>query len=437
MDTIGDSWNELNRECVSFVAWRLSDRNNYSVTGYGSAINWKQEALNNHIPVDNTPAVGAVAWFSYGHVAYVDAVNGSNVDLEEYNYDYAGDWHQRLNFAASSVTNFIHFNDTPQFSNTVLQVKKITDSDGTNEVIWAKATDVFDSLWKGSSIVSVNRLISISQSDIKSIDVNLYSNGEHDVFVATAHNIWEIWWYQGQGPNVSNILPNIGNISKIIKAVGPDGTQQLYVLKDTGAYEYWWNSTSGGIQHDTVMTLANPVDEYKEIEADGTQALFVADQNYPYEQRWGSGINGFQQTTFSSVSGITSISFSQDADAKHRYYIGSSSGAVWEASWYTGGGVGYWYMTGGPAVLSLQKWESDSTQVIYEATTGGVFEYSWPITSNTLSGRTIVGGLSSVHSFIRTTDPGNYQSVYTATGTNILESWWPQGSNTITTGQIE
>jgi hypothetical protein len=185
------------------------------------------------------------------------------------------------------------------------------------------------------------------------------------------------------------------------------------------------------------MTIANPIDEYKEIEPDGTQALFIADQNYPYEQRWGGSLNGFQQTTFSNIANITSISFSADSDGKHRLYIGSSSGAIWEASWYTGGGIGYWYMTGGGPVVQLQKWSSGSTQVLYEATSGGVFEYSWPITSNTLSGRTIVGSLSSVHAFIRSTDPNNIQSVYTATGTNILESWWPQGSDTITTGTIE
>jgi len=185
------------------------------------------------------------------------------------------------------------------------------------------------------------------------------------------------------------------------------------------------------------MPLANPVAMYKTLEPDGTQVLFVVDQNYPYMLRWGGGLNGIQQTTFSIFTGITAISFSEDSDGRHRLYIGASSGAVWEASWYTGSAVGYWYMTGGAPVVALQKWEDDSEQVLYEATAGGVFEYYWPTGSNALSGDTIVGSLSSVHAFVRSTDPGGVQSVYTATGTNILESWWIPGGNGVHTGKIE
>ncbi len=446
------------RNCTSYVAWKISTLANTS--GWGDAATWPSHAPSGSVkdPASYTPVYGDVAqWGSevgggHGHVAYVTAVDPTThiATLAEYNSGLPRDAQNNLQWgmfyngrttasnSAGTPDHYIHLGTVTQQDNTVLEVKKLTQSDGTNEVIWAKNTDVNESWWNSSSNgIQVGNILHISQGDIKSFDIALYADGEHDLFTATAHNVWENWWYPGQSLHTTEILANIGNIRKIIKSMGPDGvTHQLYVLTDTGVYEYWWNSSSNGIQHGTIMTLANPVDEYKEIEADGTQALFVADQNYPYELHWGSGINGIQQTTFAGVSGITSLSYSRSSDGKHRLYIGASSGAIWEASWYSGS-IGYWYMTGGSPVVQLQKWEDDSEQVLYEATSGGVFEYYWPTTSNTLSSDTIKGSLSSVHSFVRSTDPGGVQSVYMATGTNILESWWIPGGNGITTGTIE
>lgn len=81
-----DTWSESVRNCTSFVAWRLYQWNGYNMTWCADASQWlsKSPGLYNH-----TPAVGAVAWFSYGHVAWVEAVNGSGsgqtVTIEEYN----------------------------------------------------------------------------------------------------------------------------------------------------------------------------------------------------------------------------------------------------------------------------------------------------------------------------------------------------------------
>ncbi len=65
--------------------------------------------------VNETPAVGSVAWSNagtYGHVAYVVAVNGSNVTIEEYNHHYTGHYNKR-EVSAASFTGYIHFADTP------------------------------------------------------------------------------------------------------------------------------------------------------------------------------------------------------------------------------------------------------------------------------------------------------------------------------------
>lgn len=119
-DTLIDPWGEDNRECVSFAAWRLFSRNGVTLPWYGGfAYQWGYHA--GYIP-DSTPAVGAIAWWSasatlkYGHVAWVEAVNGSTITVEEYNYPSAsnnyqyGMWGERT-ISASSPSGYIHFKD--------------------------------------------------------------------------------------------------------------------------------------------------------------------------------------------------------------------------------------------------------------------------------------------------------------------------------------
>ncbi len=113
-DSLFDDWGYYNRECVSFVAWRLSSQNGMdssAIKGLGNASTWKSRAISRGYEVNNIPAVGSVAWFSYGHVAWVESINGDGtVHIEEYNYDYAGHYNER-DVAASKVGAFIHFAD--------------------------------------------------------------------------------------------------------------------------------------------------------------------------------------------------------------------------------------------------------------------------------------------------------------------------------------
>ena len=84
------------RQCVDFVAWRLNrDQgitsapwkwvwSNLTPNG-GNASQWEKAWIAHGWPTSATPIVGSVAWFVGNHVAYVRAVNGANVSIEEYN----------------------------------------------------------------------------------------------------------------------------------------------------------------------------------------------------------------------------------------------------------------------------------------------------------------------------------------------------------------
>jgi surface antigen len=137
-DATIDPWGFYNRECVSFVAWRLNNDNHVdffntmagpngtgsSSNKWGSAFNWGDHADEIGYPKNDSPAVGAVAWWSFGHVAYVAAVNpDGSITIEEYNYGIRGAYHSPLRIIPRNSgdwpTKFIH-------------IKDIIDSPGTD-----------------------------------------------------------------------------------------------------------------------------------------------------------------------------------------------------------------------------------------------------------------------------------------------------------------
>lgn len=93
------------RECVDFVAWRLNRdagvygapwKWDWSNLASGSAWTWADSWRSKGWPTSSEPVVGAVAWFPYNHVAYVQAVNGDGtVTIEEYNWNSDHSYHRR------------------------------------------------------------------------------------------------------------------------------------------------------------------------------------------------------------------------------------------------------------------------------------------------------------------------------------------------------
>ena len=129
-----DPWTLYKRECVSFVSWRMNvqmgwkEGDEYPFTPaklgldlFGNAAQWKN-TVGSKFTMDNTPKVGAVAWFDAnihtpstitgdaGHVAVVSGVNSDGtVDIEEYNFT---PWaYGTRTIPVADVTKFIHVAD--------------------------------------------------------------------------------------------------------------------------------------------------------------------------------------------------------------------------------------------------------------------------------------------------------------------------------------
>jgi surface antigen len=110
LDAVVDPWGFYNRECTSFVAWRVNDNNGVlffnsmpgprhngsSTNRWGNASNWKQHATDIGYTYNQTPAARSIAWWP-GHVAYVDSVSMSGstvtgITIEQYNWGVAGSY---------------------------------------------------------------------------------------------------------------------------------------------------------------------------------------------------------------------------------------------------------------------------------------------------------------------------------------------------------
>ena len=126
-----DKWRMYSRQCTSFAAFRLSSVNGFELPGaYGNAGEWGYRARREGYRVDNTPAIGSIAWSTaggYGHVAWVSNVMGDNIEIEEYNYDYKGNYNKRI-VKASKMTGFIHFKDLSSNSKEVSSSSKDSTS---------------------------------------------------------------------------------------------------------------------------------------------------------------------------------------------------------------------------------------------------------------------------------------------------------------------
>lgn len=92
-----DAWRFYKCECTSYAADKLNERgipfnNSYKGVHWGNASNWKTAAQSAGVIVTTTPRAGDIAWWSSGHVAYVDSVNADgSANVSEYNwvrYDY-------------------------------------------------------------------------------------------------------------------------------------------------------------------------------------------------------------------------------------------------------------------------------------------------------------------------------------------------------------
>jgi surface antigen len=112
-----DKWQFWICECTSYAADKLNERgvsfsDHYKGVLWKSGGNWINAATLAGVPYNKTPRRGDIAWFAYGHVANVEAVDSyGDVTISEYNWGHPHDYHPRTISRGSKPypTYFIHF----------------------------------------------------------------------------------------------------------------------------------------------------------------------------------------------------------------------------------------------------------------------------------------------------------------------------------------
>lgn len=123
-DSMGDDWGMYNRECTSYVAWKVSSVGKY-VPYWGNvpadATKWPGLASNANIPnsrglPSEWRAGIAVVWQSgegmgsMGHVAYVEAINGDgSIEVSQYNVIHGTFNRMHVSQSEASYLTYIYF----------------------------------------------------------------------------------------------------------------------------------------------------------------------------------------------------------------------------------------------------------------------------------------------------------------------------------------
>jgi len=105
------------RQCASYVAWKIAKETGI-YPSWGNAVNFTQNAKGAPFNgVEGAPQPGSIAVMdpgtagaSEGHVAWVEAVNGSSVLVSQYNYNYGAGYgmYSEMWLSSNAFDHYVH-----------------------------------------------------------------------------------------------------------------------------------------------------------------------------------------------------------------------------------------------------------------------------------------------------------------------------------------
>jgi len=345
-------------------------------------------------------------------------------------------WSAVSSFGGHQVRNDA-YGFTPQSpASNVKKVIKTTDTDGTHLVYTATPYDVYESWWRnGGDGVHTTSIIRISQGNIVDADKVIQADGKHSLYTAVTDGIWETWWRPGEGLHHNKII-NLSNVKKVVvdnTVENGQVTYRLYVLANDGPYEYWWRDGQS-IQGGRLVNINNPVAMLKTRTPSGQDQVFTATPGAVFETTWGGGSSlSTRQVIGISQLNIVDIAKQNLSDGTQLLYTATSVG-VWESKWVSGGTTTHSnIVTNQTNVKRVEKrMDSAGNHQLYVATSDRVQEYWWRTGA---SGSSTLINASSINDFERSTD-GSVQTLYTSAGPNVYETYWGTGDGLVHTNEI-
>jgi surface antigen len=330
-DCVPDIWGFFQRECTSFVAWRLNDagirfHNNYDGVGEGrdfsDASNWLSAAQRFGIPYDNSPSVGSVAWWSSNHVAWVSAVdNQGYITIEEYNKNFDGNWSTRT-IPASSVQKYIHFQDLPTtnpypgygpklasmaFQDGRLAVFYV----GADNAIYYQQQDAPGGAWPGQE----HRI----PAHVKAVAVTASYDSRIELFAIGQDNAVYHWWQQTPGEDIW-LGPNryAANVYSLAAARSTANLVELYAVGhgDADVYRLTQTSPNSWVGSAWVNMPANVWEIAATTSHDGRNELFMVGHDNALWHRWQTSPGGAWSADEMQAAVISKLAAGRNQDGR-------------------------------------------------------------------------------------------------------------------------
>lgn len=117
MNSYVDNWGMYSRQCVSYAAFKVQQAygNMPYWGGVGNANQWDDNARRMGIPQGSQPKVGSVGVVNsgaYGHVAWVESVNGDGtINISHYNVGWGGEYAYWANLNPRYFDTYIYFGE--------------------------------------------------------------------------------------------------------------------------------------------------------------------------------------------------------------------------------------------------------------------------------------------------------------------------------------
>jgi surface antigen len=399
-DTLIDPWHEYNRECTSFVAWRLSYRNGFTMPFNDNAYAWGADAHNMGYTVDMNPAVGSVAWWNKstsmpnGHVAWVESISGSNVTVEEYNDEDAADnytpyVYSEDTIAASAPSGYIHFKDLS------------SSSSGYRSAFQANTGYLY-------TYDTTNGAVNTSQGMKSGTSPSIANNNTSNIYeVAFQANNDDLYTYDTTNGAVNTSQGMASGTSPSI-AYGSSTSYEIAFQANNG-YLYTYNSSTGAAS--TTLGMASgtsPAITY--VSGIGYEVAFQANTGnlYTYDTtngavNTGDGMaSGTSPSIATSQSGGYEIAFQANTGDLYTYNSSSGTGSTtlgmasgtspsiaygYKVAFQANTGYLYTYDTTNGAVNTSQGmksgtspsigyiWASSLYEVAFQANTGYLYTY--------------------------------------------------------------
>jgi surface antigen len=393
--------------CTNYAAY-MASQNGAATPNYnlGSALTWASQAAAHGVPVDNIPAVGAIAQWnanagyagSSGHVAYVEAVTSNSITISEDNYNVGPfSWKVITSGSANWPSNFIHFADVASGSPSGLRAPSaITDPSTGRNIFYVGADNkiwqwsIQNGTWANIQLTGTGSTTSVASNTSPSAVVD--SSGRNIFYVGSDNAIWQWSVQNGQWHNVrlgGSVAPGTSPSAVVDSATGRN---VFYVGSDNAIWQFsiqnsnWSNfklSGTGGAQAVAVDTSpAAIVDSIT-----GRNVFYVGSDNQIWQwsvqagQWHNSKLTGTGGAVAAATGGSPSVVI-DSASGRNVFYAGTDNQiyqwSVQNGAWHnfkltgTGGNTAALAGTSPSAIVDT----STGRNIFYVGSDGAIWQWS-------------------------------------------------------------